>query len=74
MKPFILFGGAKYYPSGGVGDRIGAYLSYEEALRVARQQSELSKVKWAVLEWWHIYDTRTDSVVRWSYEDDPPVD
>lgn len=63
MKPFIVFAGDYMYPRGGINDRQGAYLSLDDALRAARDSGE----------WWHIYDTRTDSVVRWSYEEDEAV-
>ncbi len=53
MKPFILFAGSAYYPSGGWRDYKGGFDSFEEAIK------EVTLIN---CDWWHIVDTSTKSV------------
>lgn len=54
-RPFLLFAGAYYYPSGGWGDYRDAYSTLEAALEAAANTS---------CDWWHIVDVRSLAIVK----------
>jgi hypothetical protein len=49
LRPFLLFAGDTYYPSGGWGDYKGSFPSYELAREAARPHDNRG-------DWWHIVD------------------
>lgn len=54
-KPFLLFGGDTYYPSGGWHDFIGAFSTFEEAYNFTSH---------CLIDWAHIVETTTGRVVN----------
>lgn len=55
-KPYILFAGDCYYPSGGWGDYRGRFASIEGA-----KSYLLEKTDW---DWWHIVDEERGEIVE----------
>jgi ABC-type siderophore export system fused ATPase/permease subunit len=72
---YLLFGGDRYYPGGGVNDFIGAYPTLEEA-KVAAEgvfpyDEELADPNnpedFAPLDWWHIATFQDGNFTTVSY-------
>lgn len=60
MKRYLLFGGDRYYPSGGWQDYIGQFDSVVEAMREAlREEHSRSK-----FDWYQVVDTTTAKIVE----------
>jgi len=59
VKPFVLFKGSNYYPSGGWDDNEGSFDTLEEAVAAAMPVE--------YLEWAHVVDVRSGAKV-WSLE------
>ena len=51
VKRYHLFSGIYYYPSAGLGDYVGSYLTEKDALRSAANQKD---------DWWYIVFTEAD--------------
>lgn len=62
MKPYWLFAGNIYYPSGGMGDFVGSFDTLEEAKNADRPGEP--GYRWA-----HIYDADSGAIVA-SFDDD----
>lgn len=62
-KPYLLFGGDTYYPSGGFEDYIGSFKTLDEAIERVKNQN---------IDWWHIVSIATGSPVLVMTEDDGP--
>ena len=58
VKNFILFGGDRYYPSGGWEDYVNSYETLEEARMYAKDR----------YDWWHVLDLTTKTIV-WQFWD-----
>ena len=56
MSKYLLFGGSKWYPSGGWNDYIGEFDSIPQVL------AHLNKNKFDV-DWIHVVDTATKQIV-----------
>lgn len=54
VKPFLLFTGAAYYPTGGWGDFRGCFETVEKALETAAS---------LVDDWWQVVDIRSKEQV-----------
>lgn len=54
-KPFWVFGGSYYYPSGGMGDFVGDFAAIEEALNAAATGN---------FDWWDIVYAPTRETLR----------
>ena len=55
MKPFLVFAGDYYYPSGGMNDFIGSFVSLKQAhAAFITQGYDWAQIvcKESVLEWW----------------------
>ncbi len=69
LKRFWLFGGIKFYPSGGLEDFKKSYDSLEEAVHDA-ERKEFSSIEYSHmhdrLEWYQILDTQINEVVTHS--------
>lgn len=52
MKPYLLFAGMNYYPSGGMGDFQGDFDSVDEAIDFFHKRNEGSK-NWG-WEWYSV--------------------
>lgn len=59
-KPFLLFAGNNYYPSGGWDDYVDSYSTLEEAKAVGEDRLK-SRADWS-----HIVDIRVGGVVVYS--------
>jgi len=54
MKRFWLFGGASYYPAGGMNDFQKQFTNLEDALEFVRTHH-------ANAEWWELFDSETST-------------
>lgn len=54
-KPFWVFGGSYYYPSGGMGDFVGDFATLKEALDAAEGGN---------FDWWDIVNAPTRETIR----------
>ena len=55
MKPYLLFAGLRYYPSGGWRDYMDEFDSIEGVMEYIADMD---------LDWWHIVSTETKSIVE----------
>lgn len=60
---FLLFGGCKYYPSGGMDDLIGSYDTEAECV-AAVDAHGAGKHAYEHFDWWHIYDSESGKIVQ----------
>lgn len=60
-RRFVLLGGEDYYAAGGFNDFISSHDTLEDALKEARRLEGERKID--SVEWWHVWDCSTNSVV-----------
>lgn len=60
-RRFVLLGGEDYYATGGFNDFISSHDTLESALKEARFRESAKRSD--CVEWWHIWDCGTNSVV-----------
>lgn len=72
MRKFLLFAGDHYYPSGGVGDLVGAFPDFNSAVAAywwgCSYGPDVSR-----REWGHVLDVLTLDVVDLEEQKIPPV-
>ncbi len=59
MKKYYLFAGCTYYPSGGIDDYAGSYLTIEEADKEGKRLTTDGH-----LDWYNIAYSRDDGSLR----------
>jgi hypothetical protein len=64
-KNYMLFGGQRYYPTGGASDLLGIFDTADEAVKFTDLEP---KDQLNSLEWWHIYSIKGGEVVCKSKE------
>jgi len=60
-RRFALLGGQSYYARGGFHDFLSSHDTIEAAVSEARRLSSLRRID--EIEWWHVWDCSTNSVV-----------
>lgn len=63
MKPFLLFSGSEYYPSGGADDFRGAFATAKEAFDEANKPQKYPD------DWYHVVRFTGETFVRVRYVD-----
>lgn len=68
MTRYVLFAGEHFYAKGGWNDAMGEFDSLEEAVAKAHWLlTEDIPADRPALDWWHVVDMETRSVVAGSY-------
>lgn len=65
--PFWLFAGQRYYPTGGMGDFIGAYTSHDGAVEVGREKDVYGYWKY---DWFHVFHIQSQQIARFVRDGD----
>jgi hypothetical protein len=60
LKPYLLFAGDNYYPSGGWDDFAGEFDSADDAIAAFSQKTH---------DWGHVVSRATNQIVRWVSRD-----
>jgi hypothetical protein len=61
LRRFILLGGETLYAAGGFNDFISSHDSLNAAVAEARRLESLRSM--SAIDWWHVWDCVTNSVV-----------
>lgn len=59
LKRFLVFGGSRYYPSGGWEDFKGSFDTLEECTKPKDIDGD---IYWT--DWWHIVDTEAGQIIK----------
>jgi len=61
---YLIFGGDNYYPAGGFYDYIGSAVTIDDALAAVVDESDRLHADVGYgLEWWHVVDVATMTIV-----------
>jgi flavin-binding protein dodecin len=63
LRRFILLGGDTHYAKGGFNDFISSHDSLDAAVAEARRRESLRSGSVSAIDWWHVWDCVTNSVV-----------
>jgi len=61
LRRFILLGGDTHYAAGGFNDFISSHDNLDAAVAEARRRESLRSM--SAIDWWHVWDCVTNSVV-----------
>jgi hypothetical protein len=61
LRRFILLGGETHYAHGAFNDYISSHDSLDAAVAEARRRESLRRMD--AIDWWHVWDCDTNSVV-----------
>jgi len=60
---YLLFGGETYYAKGGYNDFISTSDDLDDLITTARKATDATIDVFELLDWWHIFDTKINSIV-----------
>lgn len=58
---FVIFGGARFYPVGGMRDLLGRADTVDQAIKFAQTHERVLEVE--PYSWWHVFDSMSGTIV-----------